>query len=197
MHYVKFDGKEYERCSEISQFSNDDLLIEFKSIVEKLSKKDNVMKHIKDRSKDKHFTKFYVSYENPESYCLRFVPFAGSGSIGKTKLNFYQLINPNTILKGLYKNLCNNNKFKLYIVFKDEDETNNFINFSKTIFCMGCLYLKKHTLNLYADETSLIPWFDFSNPIFSKSPAEIDDYLFDKFNISDEIRQHIEELLPD
>ena len=46
-------------------------------------------------------------------------------------------------------------------------------------------------------EFKYIPWFDFSNPIFSKSPAEIDDYLFDKFNISDEIRQHIEELLPD
>ena len=42
-----------------------------------------------------------------------------------------------------------------------------------------------------------IPWFDFSDPVFSKSPSEIDDYLFAKYNISDEIRKHIEELLPD
>ena len=42
-----------------------------------------------------------------------------------------------------------------------------------------------------------IPWFDFSDPVFSKSPAEIDDYLFAKYNISREIRKHIENLLPD
>ena len=42
-----------------------------------------------------------------------------------------------------------------------------------------------------------IPWFDFSNAIFSKSPKEIDDYLFKKYNISEDIRKHIEEILPD
>ena len=42
-----------------------------------------------------------------------------------------------------------------------------------------------------------IPWFDFSDPVFSKSPSEIDDYLFAKYNISREIRKHIENLLPD
>lgn len=31
----------------------------------------------------------------------------------------------------------------------------------------------------------------------SKTPTEIDDYLFAKYNISDEIRKHIEDLLPD
>ena len=41
------------------------------------------------------------------------------------------------------------------------------------------------------------PWFDFSNEIFSKTPSEIDDYLFAKYNISDKIRKHIENLLPD
>ena len=33
--------------------------------------------------------------------------------------------------------------------------------------------------------------------IFSKSPSEIDDYLFKTFKIYDEIRKHIEEILPD
>ena len=32
---------------------------------------------------------------------------------------------------------------------------------------------------------------------FSKTPKEIDDYLFKKYNISDDIRKHIEEILPD
>ena len=44
---------------------------------------------------------------------------------------------------------------------------------------------------------SLIPWFDFSDFHFSKSPREIDNWLFKKYNISNEIRKHIEEILPD
>ena len=52
-------------------------------------------------------------------------------------------------------------------------------------------------MNMYPNIFNYIPWFDFSNPIFSKSPSEIDDYLFKTFKISDEIRKHIEEILPD
>ena len=50
---------------------------------------------------------------------------------------------------------------------------------------------------MYPNVFIYIPWFDFSNNIFSKTPSEIDDYLFTKYNISNEIRKHIEELLPD
>ena len=42
-----------------------------------------------------------------------------------------------------------------------------------------------------------IPYFDFLNSENIKSPSEIDDYLFTKYHISNEIRKHIEELLPD
>ena len=52
-------------------------------------------------------------------------------------------------------------------------------------------------MHLDNGELKYIPWFDFSDPVFSKSPTEIDDYLFTKYNISDEIRKHIEKLLPD
>ena len=57
--------------------------------------------------------------------------------------------------------------------------------------------LIKSSPNLMRGELKYIPWFDFSDPVFSKSPSEIDDYLFTKYNISDEIRKHIENLLPD
>ena len=55
-------------------------------------------------------------------------------------------------------------------------------------------------------EKMLAKWFDFSDPVFSKSPSKIDDYLFAKYIpevdektgiTRDEIRKHIEELLPD
>ena len=76
----------------------------------------------------------------------------------------------------------------------------NALNFSKYIqtdFVRGCLLLIKNTISIDVGELKYIPWFDFSDPVFSKSPSEIDDYLFAKYNISDEIRKHIEELLPD
>ena len=56
------------------------------------------MNHIYDRSGDYHFSKFFKQYEEPNVYCLRFVPFAGSGSSGNTKINFYELINDKTII---------------------------------------------------------------------------------------------------
>ena len=43
----------------------------------------------------------------------------------------------------------------------------------------------------------MIPWLDFSDKHFSTLPREIDDWLFKKYNISDEIRNHIEKILPD
>ena len=196
--YIIYDGKEYNKCNEISRNSNDELLMKFKSIVENIVNKNGcVMNYIYDRSGDPHFSKFYKETETTNPYCLRFVPFAGSGSTSNTKINFYELINKNTLIYGYYNDLINNNKFKMYIPFDNKQEIINFINYTQTIFCMGCLYLKKNSLNLYADETSLIPWFNFNYSIFSKSPDEIDDYLFTKYNISNEIRKHIEELLPD
>jgi hypothetical protein len=66
--------------------------------------------------------------------------------------------------------------------------------------------LNKTTQNIIGGALKTIPWFDFSDPVFSKSPAEIDDYLFVKYIpevdektgiTRDEIRKHIEKILPD
>lgn len=73
----------------------------------------------------------------------------------------------------------------------------NLINYIQTDFCGGCLYLIQTSVELDRGECKCIPYFDFNNEIFSKTPSEIDDYLFTKYNISNEIRKHIEELLPD
>ena len=37
-----FDGKKYNKCTEISRYSNDELLMKFKSIVQPLYLKDNL-----------------------------------------------------------------------------------------------------------------------------------------------------------
>ena len=82
----------------------------------------------------------------------------------------------------------------------------NFIKYIQTDFCRACLMLNKTTQNIIGGALKYIPWFDFSDPVFSKSPSEIDDYLFAKYIPAvdeetgitrDKIRKHIEKLLPD
>ena len=85
---------------------------------------------------------------------------------------------------------------KFYINFDSKNIADNFINYAKTDFCSCCIYLFKNDLNL-GNILRYVPWLDFSDKHFSKTPKEIDDYLFKKFNISDDIRKHIEEILPD
>ena len=94
-----------------------------------------------------------------------------------------------------------------YYMFNNKQDCINFINYIQTDFCRICLYLVKTNMHIIANgATKNIPWFDFSDPVFSKSPSEIDDYLFAKYIpevdketgiTRDEIRKHIEELLPD
>ena len=41
-----------------------------------------------------------------------------------------------------------------------------------------------------------IPWFDFSDPMFAGSSEDIDVALFRKYGISQQIVDHILEILP-
>ena len=71
-----------------------------------------------------------------------------------------------------------------------------FINYLKTDFARSVLYFYKNSTQLIP-ATDYLPWFDFSDKHFSKTPKEIDDYLFSKFEISKDAREKIEEILPD
>ena len=191
---IIFDNKKYNKCEDIKSYSNDTLLEEFVKIITPLLQ-DNLQNHIKyipGRSKDAHLLscKLYDEYNPDDNWLCLYMPLFG----GKE----YYIYNKNTTINDVYKykDLLNTN-YKVYFAFNDINTVNNFINYIKTYFCRVCLYLLKNNLHLDRGELKYIPWFDFSEPIFSKSPSEIDDYLFKKYNISDEIRKHIEEILPD
>ena len=88
------------------------------------------------------------------------------------------------------------NRGRHYINFKEKNEAQNFINYLKTDFVRMILWLVKND-TACAYLLYRIPWFDFSDEHFSKTPKEIDNWLFEKYNISNEIRQYIEKILPD
>ena len=199
-HYVKqerikFDGKWYKECGEISIVNNDKLLMKFKNIVEPLYIKDNLQNHLKyipERAKAAHLLncKFHNEYNPDPNKWYIYMPLFG----GKDCYIYNKNISYNDILK--YNDFINTD-YKAYFSFINKNNIKNFVNYTKTYFCRICLWFKKTNLNLGRGELKYIPWFDFSNPIFSKSPSEIDDYLFKKYNISNEIRKHIGKILPD
>ena len=206
---VIIDNNEIKDLNNIKRYFNDELLVEFASIVNPLIRNDN----IGDKwcgTPGSHYPDRFVNIEDedPNAWCVQAILLRGhvapKQKDGKAD-DFYTLITNNEQLIqkqfiGRYKDLIklrdNKNKLKLqyYFKFNSQEEAFNFVNYIKTDFARACLYLEKKDMNVIWHK---IPWFDFSDSHFSKSPKEIDNWLFKKYNISDEIRKHIEEILPD
>ena len=185
----------------------DKKMLEFNRIVQPLYKKENCQMKWKG-TPGSHYDNRIIYDEDPLCWCVQCVLLRGHVSskqdTGKAK-DFYTMIPKNEELLqkqfiGQYKNLIllknNNNKSKLqyYFKFDTKNEASNFLNYLKTDFARTCLYLIKKDINVYWKN---IPWFDFSDSHFNQEPKKIDDWLFKKYNISDDIRKHIEEILPD
>ena len=201
---IRIYGKEYDKCSDIKQWSSNDSLETF---IEHLGEVNNSLwDNIKSTT---HWDKGYESNHNNEWWCIKIQKIRGNVNRNKNEKqspDFYTLISNNEefikLNKGQYKKLKETpnkrgNLDFLYFAFNTEQELNNFIRYIKTDFARTCLMLVKNGANLHRGEMRYIPWFDFSDEHFNKSPKEIDDWLFKKYNISDEIRKHIEEILPD
>jgi hypothetical protein len=199
--YVKYDGKEYKECSQIRVYTNDELLVKFENIISPLYTKDNLNNHLKLTTPiNNGRNRFLEKNSNPNWICIKTSTY-GSGASDVKKPGFYALY-PNTgftigIYKNLFKDDIQNNKHSLYFAFNNLKICNNFTNYIQTDFLRTCLIFGKNQADITIGCLLYCPWFDFSDVHFSKSPSEIDDYLFSKYNISDEIRKHIEELLPD
>ena len=198
-HYILFDGKKYNKCEEITTISNDPLLTEFKKIVEPLYLKDNLQNHIKHIPNVHFYNAPVENNPNDNWWIFRMTRYSVHPDGKHTN---WCIISRNMLKPYLYKDIKNkkdgkNIFLKYYIPSNNKQFIINLINYIQTDFCRTCLYLIQISYELGAGECKFIPYFDFNKEIFSKAPAEIDDYLFKKYHISDKIRKHIEELLPD
>lgn len=196
-HQITFNGKEYNKCEEIRFYSNDVLLMEFKSVIEKLVASDNMNNHVYAAEFAENVPYVKQAYNG---YVSRIDLFAGSGSIGPDGDSFYTLFSKNRTVNdniGMYNQFIDlKDKFKLYIPFNTKNEAINFYNYCKTYFCRCSLFFNKTNLHLDRGEMKFIPWFDFSDPLFNDIPENIDISLFKKYKIRDDVVTHILEVLP-
>ena len=186
--------RENNNCSEISNYSDDSMLSVFANI--------NI-----DKNCYEHLT-FISNIKNNKSiynkFCLCIARIRGnvtSNTDEQHSNTYYTFIsnNINKVHSGVINDIISKklkDDFRTF-VFANKQNLNGFINYIKTDFVRAILKLYKNNMNINIGIFKHIPLFDFSDEIFSKSPREIDDWLFKKYNISDEIRKHIEEILPD
>lgn len=190
---ITFDNKQYTKTDDISLTSNDELLNEFKSIVEPLYINDNFDLHLKLTNKilPNDGTNKYLEKRPNKNWNVIQIPRI-RGSKDKQNPAQYTFFTKEMGYKIQKYTEFDDGTPKLYIVVNNIDITNYCFSY----FARTCLMFLKTSITLGKGELKYVPWFDFSEPIFSKSPSEIDDYLFAKYNISDEIRKHIENILP-
>ena len=199
--YILYDGKKYDKCNEITIYSNDELLVKFKDIVEPLYTKDNLDKHIKLTAKiNNGMNRFFENNPNKNWLCFKMDSFAGSSKLSINGASFYSFISNNrTINNSIYKYtdlIKLPNKLNFYIVLNNKKNDIILFKYLKTYFSRACLYLSKYNLNLVNGELKNIPWFNFSESLVNNSVENIDLYLFNKYHISQDIVNHIINILP-
>lgn len=211
-HYVKYNDKIYNKCNEISSHSVPNCILEFNNLVHCDKLKDSLDVHCKLSEKilpSDGANRYLELHPNNDWWCVGIVmmhgPLKSDGShgdswnamISKNKLNDY-IGQYKELMKKVRKDKNGNmtKLIKLYFAFNTEREAINFQKYIQTFFVCCCLTLIKTGVSFSKGELKYIPWFDFSDSIFDGTPEEIDMALFKKYNISQEIIDHILEILP-
>lgn len=181
----KFGTSVYNNASEINKYNNDNIINKFYTVIKSLSDNDSVYKRIiVTDPRDEKSMRLKTQDEGRKYYVT--ISYL-RGNIGTDDMETF--IPRDTVPKKEGRGRC-------YINFSSKNAARNFINYLKSDFArMSLWFIKNDTALAY--NTKLVPWFDFSDKHFSKTPKEIDDYLFSKFEISKDVREKIEEILPD
>ena len=200
--YTVFDKKVYNKCSEIRAYCNDELFVQFKQTVSDLFHKCNMQQFVK-RIPNVHTFGNALEEHNPnlDWWIYRLTRFSvhpdGKHTNwcihSKNRSNIYKFSD----ICNVIENPKNNNMYlKYYIPFTEKYIAERANNYTTGMFCRACLYLIQTSYELGRGELSYIPWFDFSDPMFAGSPEDIDVALFRKYGISQQIVDHILEILP-
>ena len=192
-----FDGKEYNKCNEISSISNDTLLTEFKNIIEPLYLKDNIDSHIKAISSSP-YKKYIVKNPINNPIVIMIPRYSGHSTARSREIGeFYTMYSKDkkiTDVCGNFNDMClkksksNTKLLQFYIIFNNKEEAYNFWKYTHTIFFQAAMRLVKTVLNIMGSSIlKYVPYFNFSDNIFNGSIEDIDINLFKKYKINQNI----------
>lgn len=201
-----YNGIEFNDIYDIKFFSDDRLISDFYSHVSNYIEEHNMYRYLKGVP-GIHNDPFTEYNPDPDWHVCPVTLIRGHISSTGTGYSddFYTYVSKNDVFSiqrvGKYKDIIKikdrqreTSSLQYYMVFDNRQAALNYINFLKGDFARACLYCYKKDVHI---NIHCIPEFDFSDEVFNKSPKEIDDMLFERFKISDEIRKHIEKILPD
>lgn len=205
------DTFHFNSIQEINTFCLDRKMTAFNDCIKTLYETDNLNNHLVKTYKLSYEERLKLA--NANKHILRISGIRGhvDQDTGIKSNDFYTLLSNNEkeiVSKVLLpsRSLIENDKISkdpnkllvnLCFIFNDSISRDNLYNFIRTDFCRACFVLSKINVHFDGGELKYVPWFDFSDPHFSNPPHEIDDWLFDKYNISNDVRKHIEEILSD
>ena len=191
--------------------SNDKLLMKFKSIVEPLYKKDNLYIHLKSTPYAQFMKSHIDNNPNIDNYVMRTMAYSGQSSARSKEIGeLYAFFSNGITIEnniGKYKDLIKKEVkssktgelkhwLEYYWDFSEKQTCINFYNYCKTFFARCSLYMSKTGIELVKDGSlKTVPWFDFSDSMFDNTPEEIDIALFKKYDINQDIINHIIEIV--
>ena len=175
--------------------------MEFKSIIKPLYLNDNLDNHLK-AVEGAHYKKYIVSDPSNNPFIMIIPQFSGHSIVRSRDIGeFYAMYSKDRKFNktGGYFNDLNKLVSKsgtrllnFYILFSNKDTAYNFFKYTHTMFFTTSLRLVKNALDeIGGGELKYIPWFDFSSTLFNNTIEDIDIQLFKKYNISQNIINHI------
>ena len=204
-HYVKFDGKQYNKCDEISyqSESSDPILIKFGKKVNCKFLTDNLYEHLHTNEYAIHTYDKLVTNPDENAWVVGIIrlhaPLKKDGShgdswtamISKNKLDDY-IGQYKDVIKRIRKTKTGGIVpiLQYYFSFKSKKEAYNFRYYIQTTFVQACLTLIKQNANFIdSKEIAYVPWQDFTQ-------EWNDEKLFKKYGITKEEIQNIYDILP-
>ena len=196
-HYVKFDGKEYDKCSQITAYSDNDIITSIINRCLELCKIDTLDNHCKLTEKilpSDGRNKYLELHPNKDWFIIQLPLIRG----GKKELDYCTLFTKtmNETIKT-YKNFEIPGKHLMYFGFNTLKEAENFKKYCMSDICRIILYYFKPNLGLGKGELKYIPWINFNSDIFNGTVTEVNNNIYTYFGFGNKEKNEIRSIIKD
>ena len=196
-HYVKFDGKQYNKCEEITSYSNNETMKYIINTILTKCKEDCLDKHCKLTEKilpNDGRNRYLENNPNKNWFIIQLPLIRG----GKKELDYSSLFTKTMNDKiRTYNEFEQPGKHLMYFAFNTSEEAVNFKKYCMSDICRLMLYYFKPNLGLGKGELKYIPWFNFTDSMFDGSATNVNENIYKYFNFEEKEKTEIRSVISD